>query len=39
MDLYDLLELLHTNAINNIKEGRPSGFENQLLKATGLINI
>ena len=36
MDFYDLLELLHKNAINNIKEGKPSDFENQLLKA---INI
>ena len=31
MDFYELLELLHENAIKNIKEGRPSGFENQLL--------
>jgi hypothetical protein len=31
MDFYDLLELLHKNAINDIKEGRPNGFENQLL--------
>jgi hypothetical protein len=33
MNFYDLLELLHKNAINNIKEGRPNEFENQLLKA------
>jgi len=33
MDFYDLLELLHTNAINNIKEGRSNSFEHQLLKA------
>ena len=31
MNFYDLLELLHENAINNIKAGRPNGFENQLL--------
>ena len=36
MDFYDLLELLHVNAINNIKEGNPNSFENELLKA---INI
>ena len=39
MNFYELLELLHENAIKNIKEGRPSGFEHQLLKAIGLINI
>ena len=39
MDFYNLLELLHENAIKNVKEGRPIEFENQLLKATGLINI
>ena len=39
IDFYELLELLHTNAINNIKEGRSSDFENQLLKAIGLIII
>ena len=33
IDFYELLELLHTNAINNIKEGRSNSFENQLLKA------
>ena len=33
MDFYDLLELLHENAINNIKEGRSNSFEHQLLKA------
>ena len=37
IELYDLLELLHTNAINNIKEGRPSGFENQLLDAISVF--
>jgi hypothetical protein len=36
MDFYELLELLHVNALNNIKEGRPNNFENELLKA---INI
>ena len=36
MDFYNLLELLHENAIKNVKEGRPIEFENQLLKA---INI
>jgi hypothetical protein len=36
MDFYDLLELLHVNALNNIKEGRQNNFENELLKA---INI
>jgi len=36
MDFYDLLELLHINALNNIKEGKPNSFENELLKA---INI
>jgi len=36
MDFYDLLELLHVNALNNIKEGKPNSFENELLKA---INI
>lgn len=39
MDFYDLLELLHENAINNIKEGRSNSFENQLLKAIDLIII
>lgn len=39
MDFYNLLELLHKNAINNIKEGKPNSFENQLLKAIGLIII
>ena len=33
MNFYDLLELLHENAINNIKEGRSNSFEHQLLKA------
>lgn len=33
IDFYELLELLHTNAINNIKEGRSNNFEHQLLKA------
>ena len=36
MDFYDLLELLHINALNNIKEGRPNNFENELLKAIGI---
>jgi len=36
MDFYELLELLHINALNNIKEGRQNNFENELLKA---INI
>jgi hypothetical protein len=33
MDFYDLLELLHVNTLNNIKEGRSNSFEHQLLKA------
>ena len=37
MDFYELLELLHENAIKNIKEGRPSGFENQLLDAISVF--
>jgi hypothetical protein len=36
MDFYDLLELLHVNALNNIKEGKQNSFENELLKS---INI
>ena len=33
MDFYKLLELLHENAIKNIKEGKSNSFEHQLLKA------
>lgn len=39
MGFYNLLELLHKNAINDVKEGRPNGFENQLLNAISSMNI